>query len=140
MKCSTKERVKEDNHDRIYYFRKHSCKQLYLGSTGHDLHHRSRTFLKPSHPFYPDPPLSLCHPHHSGPHVQQKRCLRRRHYPLPGSLYCPCGYCGYGKYRRCSRSYCHRRSGRCILDVDFRIFRNVHQIFRGYSGGSFPGN
>ena len=31
-------------------------------------------------------------------------------------------------------------SGRCILDVDFRIFRNVHQIFRGYSGGSFPGN
>ena len=48
------------------------------------------------------------------------------------------GTVGTGKYRRCCRSYRHRRTGSCILDVGFRAPWNVHEIYRGYPGSTFP--
>jgi len=56
----------------------------------------------------------------------------------PGSLYCTGRYSRYWKYRRCCRSYRHRRTGSCILDVGFRAPWNVHEIYRGYPGSTFP--
>ena len=45
-----------------------------------------------------------------------------------------------GKYCRCGRCYRHRRTGSCILDVDFRTSWNVYKVFRGNTCGTFPRN
>ena len=45
-----------------------------------------------------------------------------------------------GKYCRCGRCYCHRRTGSRILDVDFRTSWNVYEVFRGYTRCTFPRN
>ena len=38
-----------------------------------------------------------------------------------------------GKYSGCCRCNIHRRTGKCILDVDFGNIRYVYQVYRGYT-------
>ena len=43
-----------------------------------------------------------------------------------------------GQLGRGGHRHRHRRTGSCILDVDFRAPWNVHEIYRGYPGSTFP--
>ena len=43
-----------------------------------------------------------------------------------------------GRIFKKKEAYRHWRTGSCILDVGFRAPWNVHEIYRGYPGSTFP--
>ena len=96
--------------------------------------------FKYPHEFSPDSEISLCHQGYYRTYASEKRSFRWKSDTVSGCLYGVSCYRGNGKYCRCGRCYCHRRTGSRILDVDFRTSWNVYEVFRGYTRCTFPRN